>query len=1252
MTDDLELQAKSIFGEIVQQALSPDETQVYLDEACGENNELKQRIQILLDAYSQSHHLLDIPSGERAAAAHEIPGEKYTTVLDLPPFPDSNLGKSIGPYKLIERLGEGGMGIVYLAQQHEPIRRKVALKVIKPGMDSRQVLARFEAERNALALMDHPNIARVLDGGMSETGQPYFVMEYVKGLPITKYCDQMQMTIPERLKLFYQVCQAVQHAHQKGIIHRDLKPSNILICLYDGHPVPKVIDFGLAKALYQPLGAESVHTAHGLMVGTPRYMSPEQAELNNLDIDTRSDIYSLGVVLYELLTGSTPIEREHLKTVAEKEILRLIREYEPPRPSQRISSSENRASVAAQRRIEPKQLSRHVHGDLDWIVMKSLDKERHRRYDTATSLARDIERYLADEPVEACPPTWQYRVSKFIRRHRPVVAVTVLALIALLIATSVFAWQGYLIRLERNATLVERDKSYEAEAQANRERDLANAARNEADIAADAEREARQLAEDRETETHMILDFVLDKVLAATRPKGQQGGVKFDVTLHEALRSAVEQVEASFLGYPLIEARVRLSLGESFQLLGEYEAAQDQYQRARELRKQHLGENHAETVAAVSRVAGTLFNLGRHREALEMRKDLLIVTRQIHGPSHRETLGAINNIGQSLAEMGRYQDGVPLFEELLPTYISVFGESDVSTIRAMHNLAECYQRVGRTEEAIALANKALTLWESTVGLDYPDAIETSRVLLNCYDALGWYDEAIKIAIRNLPLCKSTFGDTHPMTLHSMHNLARCYHYLGYLQEAFDVQKEALKLTQQTLGDHHPNTLKLMQNVALSLGSLERLDDSLTLAKETLSLMETHLGPAHPDTLITMETVANTLSELGRHREALEFFLQLLKRAQAAHGEKHPFTLATNHNLALEYVANGDYQQAISLLTETVDITRATLGADHRNTLKSAQVLSNVKRDAEKAKELDDLRKRAEDIEATLGAAHADAIAAQAKLAFQLMQAGKGQQAVETYNVALQGARETQGEDDPTTIEILHNLAHSYASIGDTLNSVTLHEEVCEQSKRTYGPTHPTTLSSLACLGLQYVEIGRFEEGLALLADVYHQTSDDVRFRRVAMQLIEAHVKAGMAAAAADYAPRALEFVNGNEALALSTRVHSLENIGQVLHENGMYLEAVVILRESFDLLETHFPGAWTRFKVEAALGLGLLREGNYTEAESRLLSGTIGMKRTRRSMPEATDIRVREAIHGLIELYTALDRPDDVDKWQAEIGVD
>jgi serine/threonine protein kinase/WD40 repeat protein/tetratricopeptide (TPR) repeat protein len=419
-------QIDSIFLAAAEKATA-DERAAYLDGACGTDTELRERVERLLAAQSKVHSFLEAPPAGLGATmdqkGHEVPG----TV--------------IGPYKLLEQIGEGGFGVVFMAEQTQPVRRKVALKVVKPGMDTRQIVARFEAERQALALMDHPNIAHVFDGGQTAAGRPYFVMELVKGMPITDYCDQCQLTPRQRLKLFLPVCQAVQHAHQKGIIHRDLKPSNVLVTLHDGTPVVKVIDFGIAKATGQQLTEKTLFTNFAQLIGTPLYMSPEQAALSGLDVDTRSDIYSLGVLLYELLTGTTPFDKERLRTATFDEIRRIIREEEPPKPSTRISTlGQAAATLSTQRKSDPNGLSQLFRGELDWIVMKCLDKDRNRRYETASALARDIERYLHDEPVQACPPSAAYRFRKFARRHRTVLATSTLMAGVLVLGTVVSVW--------------------------------------------------------------------------------------------------------------------------------------------------------------------------------------------------------------------------------------------------------------------------------------------------------------------------------------------------------------------------------------------------------------------------------------------------------------------------------------------------------------------------------------------------------------------------------------------------------------------------------------------------------------------------------------------------------------------------------------------------------------------------------------------------------------------------------------------
>jgi WD40 repeat protein/serine/threonine protein kinase len=428
--------------------LPPEQWDRYLAEACDTDAELHRQVAHLLQVHREAGSFLEHPAAGPEAGGAAPPGTELYAA-GRREGPDS----VIGPYKLLQEIGEGGMGTVYMAQQSRPVKRLVALKLIKPGMDSRQVVLRFEAERQALALMDHQNIARVFDAGATESGRPYFVMELVKGVPLTKYCDEHRLTPRQRLELFIPVCQAIQHAHQKGIIHRDVKPTNVLVALYDGKPVPKVIDFGVAKAAGQPLTERTLVTGFGAVVGTLEYMSPEQSELNQLDIDTRSDIYSLGVVLYELLTGSTPLDKKRLRQAAFAEVLRIIREEEPQKPSTRLSkSTDSLPSVSAQRHTEPAKLTRLVRGELDWIVMKALEKDRNRRYESASALAGDVQRYLNDEAVLACPPSAWYRFRKFARRNKAALVTATAVAAAIVLTLAGLAVNTILIAREQRVT--------------------------------------------------------------------------------------------------------------------------------------------------------------------------------------------------------------------------------------------------------------------------------------------------------------------------------------------------------------------------------------------------------------------------------------------------------------------------------------------------------------------------------------------------------------------------------------------------------------------------------------------------------------------------------------------------------------------------------------------------------------------------------------------------------------------------------
>lgn len=459
-----ELSEKSIFLDALGKS-TPAERDAFVAEACAGDESLRNAVEALLNAHHKDDHLLDQPVGK-------LPGINYATTLgDARESLEEGDAVYIDSYRLREQIGEGGFGLVYVAEQQEPVRRKVALKIIKPGMDDRNVIARFEAERQALAMMDHPNIAHVLGAGATKSGRPYFVMELVRGIPITDFCDKHHLDTDARLNLFMSVCRAVQHAHQKGVIHRDLKPSNVLVTMHDATPVAKVIDFGVSKAIGQNLTDKTIYTHFTAMVGTPLYMSPEQAGMSGLDIDTRSDIYSLGVLLYELVTGTTPLDRERIESVEFDELRRIIREEEPPRPSTRLTTMGQRIStISAQRHVDPGKLKGLVRGDLDWIVMKAIEKDRNRRYPTANALAEDVERFVRGEPIEARPPSSWYRFSKFAKRHKLAIISASLVATALIVGAGVSLWMATVAIGERNEKQIALQDAVDARVEADRAR--------------------------------------------------------------------------------------------------------------------------------------------------------------------------------------------------------------------------------------------------------------------------------------------------------------------------------------------------------------------------------------------------------------------------------------------------------------------------------------------------------------------------------------------------------------------------------------------------------------------------------------------------------------------------------------------------------------------------------------------------------------------------------------------------------------
>ncbi len=801
---------RSIFLEAIEHH-APGVWSAFLDRACGEEPDLRQRVEVLLRAHDQANSILDVAAVPPGVTVDQPASEAAGTV--------------IGPYKLLEQIGEGGMGTVWLAQQTEPVKRLVAVKLIKAGMDSRQVIARFEAERQALALMDHPNIARVLDAGTASTGRPYFVMDLVKGVPITRYCDEHHLTPRQRLDLFIPVCQAVQHAHQKGIIHRDLKPSNVLVALYDGKPVPKVIDFGVAKAAGQPLTDKTLVTGLGNIVGTLEYMSPEQAEINQLDIDTRSDIYSLGVLLYELLAGSPPFNRKELEKAGMLEMLRVIREDEPSKPSTKLSTADGLPTLAANRGTEPAKLTRLVRGELDWIVMKALEKDRSRRYETANGFAMDVQRYLVDEPVLACPPSAGYRLRKFARRNKwPVIAVSVilLSLVAGIVGTSAGLVWAVRERDDKARALSAETRAREAEKQA-RDRALAALRVMTDDIVEDQMARAAHLTDENKEFLRKIIKHFESFA---------------DLTADDAESRAIRAEGHARVGL------MRYRLGE----LKEAEAA---YADALAIYKQLAINSPArpefrhELALTHNRLGILLKNTGRPKEAETAYAASLALYEQlgVDFPRRKEFRLALatshNNRGNLFDDTGRPQEAETAYSNALTIQKQLAADfpKDPEVRRALalnhYNLGYLFSRMGRSKEAARAYADALPI-RKQLTVDFPARPEFRRELAACYDELGLLHrstgrlkEAEAASADALAINKQLAADfpTRPefrLALAGSHNnLGLVLNRTGRVKEAATAYADSLAIKKQLAADF-PNHPDIRSSAAGSFGNLARL----------------------------------------------------------------------------------------------------------------------------------------------------------------------------------------------------------------------------------------------------------------------------------------------------------------------------------------------------------------------------------------------------------------------------------------------
>ena len=802
--------------------------QALLVENCGEDAELRREVEELLIANEQGTNPLDVP------------------IISNEPGPA--LGDEINGYRLLRVLGEGGMGVVFEAQQVQPIERRVALKLIKPGMDTRNVLLRFAMERQTLALMNHPGIAQVFDAGISPQGRPYFVMELVSGMPVTRWCDDQKLTLFQRIEVFRAICSAVQHAHQKGIIHRDLKPSNILIAASDDQPQPKIIDFGIARALHRTTGPAGI-TRIGDFVGTPEYMSPEQAGINNLDLDTRTDIYSLGVVLYVLLTGTLPFNAETLGTSDYAELQRILREQEPSPPSTQLKKlGDNVEEIAARRGLDPKQLIKALSGDLDWIVLKAMDKDRTRRYDTVSEFSADLGNFVNQRTVTAHPPGKAYRMRKFVARHK--VSVTAAAAIAVaLIAAVIGITMGLVV----------------------------------------AERERHRA----ETVSHFLQDM-----LVASKPENAQG--RDTSYIKEVLANASQRVDKELKDQPEAAASLHYTIAGTYRSLGLYDEAAEHFVTALQLQRKYLGSDHELTLETLSMFATLRWEQGKYKEAEALARETLAGQDRIYPKNDDRRLSTLNTLGLVLKTTGRYAEAENLYREVMDIRRQTLGIGNVSTIISQSNLARLLEERGKLDEAVKLMREVVEVGLSVQGEDDPETLVSLDILGVMLRKQGKLAEAETYHRRALAGSRKVLGDDHEDTLGVRLNLARLLMAQEKLAEAESELRQTLDIVSHKYGENTFYTFATARSLGDCLLKENQPKEAETVYKRALAAGSAILPPEHDLLAAVTSKQAAALIALGDYRAAEPLLLKSYPALLKSKGEQDPDTVAARNNLIALY----------------------------------------------------------------------------------------------------------------------------------------------------------------------------------------------------------------------------------------------------------------------------------------------------------------------------------------------------------------
>jgi tetratricopeptide (TPR) repeat protein len=840
-------------------------------------------------------------------------------------------GTVVGRYKLLQEVGEGGFGVVWQAEQLEPVRRTVALKILKPGMDTRQVVARFEAERQALALMDHPNIAKVLDAGATETGRPYFVMELVRGIPITEYCDQVRLDTAARLALFQQVCHGVQHAHQKGIVHRDLKPSNVLVALHDGVPVPKVIDFGVAKATDRTLTDKTLFTEFRQMIGTPEYMAPEQAEISGLDVDTRADVYSLGVLLYELLTGTKPHDLESLADKGYVEMIRTIREVDPQKPSTRVSTlGAVGVAMASRRHAAPKSLGKELRGDLDWIVMKALEKDRSRRYDTADAMALDVQRHLEHRPVLAGRPGLAYRARKYVRRHR-IGATAAAAAVVLLVAGVVLSFAGYAEAAERRS-------------RARTSREAAVRDRADAERARAAEAEQRSLAVRREkaaeadaTTARTVLDLV-QGMLGSADPHETRGP---DYTVRELLDDFDRFLGTRLDDQPRVAAAVRSTIGQAYVGLGLADKARPHVDAAVEAGRKVYGEESPEFAELLVGRAQLHHDLGDYAAAEGDAQRAAGIFRKSTDAARALSAGqALAYLSDYRAHLGRYDDAERDAREAVAMLRNAAGDEHPAVAQALFGLARALEQKGAYEEAERVAREVLSMRRKARPGPSAGVASTLHLLANLRYEQGSIPEAVEIGREAVAMKVAVLGAEHPTTALGKTVLAVFLNADGKVEEAEALVRDALAVDRRLLGDGHPSTGGDLRVLSAVLRAARKLDEAESTAREAVAVARRSSGDRSRTVATSLLALGDVLFARRAFPEAERVQREALEIQRRALGDDSPVAIRILDDVARSVAAQGRLDEAEAISRDALSRQRRVSGGRDSAT---ATLLRNLAR---------------------------------------------------------------------------------------------------------------------------------------------------------------------------------------------------------------------------------------------------------------------------------------------------------------------